>query len=606
MATKPIQKKSAFVVQTRRNLPPPVRPVEDNVHLYVTYQEVFGRPTTINHLTTLLSKLNINDVIRTVAVVNNLYAASPSHTPAQMRQLQLSLIRQVCSDELVKKLAASPFGSDVGTAFFHHQQQLFLLRHALTACPHEGGLPWDAQAHHIFGEACLVANDLIGPRQPLEAADDGHIALAHMLVPLQEFGADHEPISLIGRAVQLWLKIPEENELKKEANYIDFARVFQEKYGVELENFLRVMFTLFAETFRDDINPDQPWEHFVINLEKTFVNTRYDKDVLRKVMTVLSYRLAEMGNLLYEQPTHSPKHDFTGLQRFPGIEVEDGIYVIYDREILLRFFTVGIWWRIHDALPEDKQKDFRSFFGKVYATYVERVLSHVCNAPESHAKHQLILRPRFDASAEVCDALIITDDSWIMIETKASLFTTRAKYSEDDTTFKRELDDRFFGNPNDKKNKGVCQLAHSISKLANGAKIMNTDLDFSKAKRVYMVIISYDLAASGKFTAAYLDKKMRGVFGVLPPGAPAVLPLTILGSADIEAFTSLGRRHLMPQLLASYRHRSQPLKGFKDHIFAVHHNDIRIDESFSMRNYFRIHQAVINDFHDSVSNVSAI
>jgi hypothetical protein len=602
---RPHQSKSKASM-TPRSIPPsasqvyqamPVsrRMLADNVYLYVTHQEVMGKSATINQLTGLLAQLNIHDVIRTIAAINNLYSPTPAKSITQIRSEQIWLAKQLFPKEILEKFNASPFGRDNTIALFHHQQQLYLLREALTSCQHDGGLPWETTAHHIFGNACLMVNDLLGRKTPIEPKD-GNVTLAHMIIPNLEISADHEPVSLIGRAVQLWINIPEEESLKRYSDHIDFKQVFRDAYHIDLEAFLRVLFVIFAQAFRDDTDYNQPWAHFVINLEKTFENTQYDKDTLRRAMKVISSPLAEFGAYIHEQPTQSVRHDFTSLQRYPGIEVEDGIYVIYDRMLLLRFFTAGIWWRIHDALPVEKQGDFKSFFGKVFEMYVGRVLSHVCNAVRSKVKHNLILNPRFNASTEVCDALLIYDDTWILVESKAVLFTPRAKYIDDSSEFQRQLDERLFGKPEDKKNKGISQLAHSIRKLAGGEKVMNTDLDFAKAKNVYMVIVSYDIAATGKFTAAYLDKKMRDTFGELPPNCPNVLPLIIIGPTDLEAFTSIGQRNPLHHLLASYRHNALPLTSFKDHMFAVRQRDINIDETFSLDNYHAIHESVVADF----------
>jgi hypothetical protein len=487
--------------QSESSIPAPM-PLTDedklmgSMSLFIPYEEVFGEPATINQLTALLSQLNIHNVLRCITIMNNLNVPAPGQTLEQIRRCQVFAGQQILSPAIREKLLVSSFTSNIRTAIFHRQQQLYLLTKALTRCQHNGGLPWEEKAWHIFGEACLVANSLIGTTKELsESPIDGYVNLAHILCPLIDLSADHEPSSLIGRAHQLWIDIPQMPQLKREKNYIDFASTFQKAYQIDLKTVLNILYMVAARVLvENDTNPNAPHSRFAIDLKKAFEKTPYDLNTIRKVMSLISLPLAKFSAYIDETPTQSPKHDFSALQKYPGIEVEDDIYLIYDRAMLLKFFTTGIWFKILEALPEEKQKDFKAFFGIVYATYIERLLAHVCNDTSAQKKHRLVIRPMFDKSAEVCDALVVSGDVWVMIETKASILPTRSKFLEDPGPFKKELDDRFFGNPKDKGPKGVCQLAISIRKLNMGAAIVNTDLDFRKVKNVYPVIVSYDIA----------------------------------------------------------------------------------------------------------------
>jgi hypothetical protein len=573
---------------------PPRADLPRNVNLYVTHQEVFGEPATINQLTGLLVQLNINDVIRTVAVLKNLCMRVPGVPPTAIRERQLSMARSMFYDEALLKLEASPFGKAEETILFHPQQQLFLLRHALMTCPQVGGLPWDEEAHKVFGEACLVASDLLVRTDTEESSEDGNIIIAHLLAPLIELSADREPVTVIGRAIQLWQQIPADFAHHKPADYVDIGGVFEKANGVSVTGFFRILFLVFAQVFADNPADARPGEQFVFDTARHFENVPYDPETIRKAMAVISCPLKRLGTVIYNQPKQSMLHDFTAFQQFPAIEVEPGIHIVYDRELLLTFFTAGMWWRIHDALDEDDQKHFRSFFGLIYETYVERVFDHASKLPPKPT-HRLIPRPKFNPSTEVCDLLIVADDCWVMVETKGSVLSTRAKYSEDASIFRRELEGKFYGKPSDKK--GVYQIAHSIKKLAAGETIMNSDLDFAKVKRIYMVVVCYDLAATGKFAADHLDGKMRREFDNALPTAPTVLPLTMLSSTDIESFTALAKRHLLPHLLASYRVNGENTASFKDHIFGANSRDVSIDDSFSMLNFKNIFEAVYADLN---------
>ena len=250
-------------------MPPPSQPLEAHIGLYIGYEDVVGQKASINRLNSLLSQLNLDEVLRVISTVNNLYSAEATRSGRETRAHQVGLARMLFSEDLLTKLLASPFGREPKTVLFHRQQQLYLLRHALMSCPHEGGMKWNEASAQLFGEACLVANGLLdssGSRPGEPDEEDGLLDVIRMLLPLMEFGCDTEPISITGRAVQLWLSIPEEPELRAAANYIDIAGIFRAAYGVDLETFLKVLLVVYFQVLGAKASKDDAWTQFVIHL----------------------------------------------------------------------------------------------------------------------------------------------------------------------------------------------------------------------------------------------------------------------------------------------------------------------------------------------------
>ena len=466
-------------------------------------------------------------------------------------------------------------------------------------CRHEGGVAWEPQGRHLFGEACLLANGLLNASKSSTEAEagtgeEGLLWLMHTFLSAAEIANEHDPVDTVSRAVQLWIKLPEEQEIKKSPIYLPLASHFQGAYGIELEMFLRILFLLYIKVYQAKLTHPEPWAQFIVTYQNTFRNAGYSEALIRQAMGVLSYKLQDMGNLMYAQLPQSMTSDFVNLYRYPLIEAQDGTYVIYDRQVLLQFFTSGIWWLLHDALPHDKRDTFRAFFGDVFASYIERVLRHACEGGPNRIPQRMFARLRFSPTDEVCDALLVAEDSWVMMEVKASLLTPQAKYAEDPLYLKNQINDKFA--KMGKGSKGVGQLAKSIKRLASGASIVNSQLDFSQPKKVYPVIVNYDTTVSGKFVTQYLDSKLRAELIDLPAGSPKVMPLTVLNMMDMEAFTALARRHAFPDLLASYRLYATPFCSFKDHILPKFARDVRWETAFPLQNFDAMHEAILADF----------
>lgn len=586
--------------QPIRNTDSIPRPSTINMGLYVTHEEVFGGRATISDLIQVLARLNINDVIRTVSLMNNTYCTR-LRVAAKFKKIQRALVRDIFSEPNREKIEASVFGTDADYILFHRQQQLYLLRVALTACASQGGMEWNSDALDEFGLACLMVNDLLGPEDDREYEGSFLGAYAAFL-PLGELVVDREIFDIIGRAVQLWIDIPEEDALKQSKTYIDFNQVFHEHYGVDIREFLQVVYLLYAQAEMGVQPNGEASGLFVVNRTCFFKALDVSEETTSKCLAIISRPTKEFGNYVNNHSTISRQHDFTALQRYPLIEVEDGMYVIYDKKFLLKFATHGIWWRIEEALTKPKRDDFRSFFGNVFSTYIARALHYVYDNLGKSFSHRLFIEPMFDSTAEVCDALIDANESWVIMEAKGVILTTRAKYSDDFSALKQDIDSKFIGQG---APKGVRQLAHSIKKLVAGQK-PKIDADFSRCREIYPVLVAYDSSASGKFLSMYLDEELRKELAkepnALPTNAPVVRPLTVLSVADIEAFTSIGRRIQLPHLLTKYRMNSKPMEFLQQFIVMEYKSYLKIEESFSMQNYRKLHDSMEVLFRDSPQN----
>lgn len=566
-------------------------PEANNVAFNVTYREVTGHVATLEGMNVLLRQLNVNDVLRTIATLNNRFCMDVAISHQELFEQQVRLVRQLCSPGFQHQIFASPFGKGLRHDVFHRQQQLFVLRHALMECQYDGGLPWNIEALNLFAEACVMASDLVDAELPTDQTEDGNILVTKMMVKTSELALDNDPINIVGRAIQLWLRIPEEAGLSKSKNHMSFADEFHEANDMDLETFMRVLYLLMAQSMRTDEPNKEPWSQFVINVKTFFANTNYSEETARKVLAVLSCPLSTIRNEIPERTAKRHGYALAALERFPFIQVDDHVFVFYDRKFLLRFFTHGIWWNIHDSLPEYKKGRFRTFFGEVFEIYINRVLTHACR---SSTKMHLYDKLKFNATDQICDALVETDDAWVLIETKAALLKHKSKYSDDAAILKADIIDRFWGREDSPK--GARQLARSIKRLlVNGERDTASRLDIGKRKIIYPVLVSYDTTVCNKFVANLLDHLLRQELGTIPLSMPCIKPLTILSTEDVEAITSLSYQYTLPRLLASYRMESAPLLSFQSHICQRYQKDVDVEKTYSLVNYSALHDMVAGD-----------
>lgn len=566
---------------------------------YITYEEVTGERVSMADAVHLLSQLNIHDVLRTVSMLNNCFVR-PNYGKVGMRQLQNLLIDQMFSDELKQKLTASDFALNLDTVVFHRQQLLLMLRLALTSCPDKRGRPWDADAQHLFAEACLMVNDFSGSREGELPTDATWLDQAISMIPVIELPSDGDNCGLVGRSYELWLDIPNTPEMREEKDYVPIAERFFNCYGISLESFIHGLYFLLAWLERFDPAMENPLDALVINANLLATENKYPQKTFERVLSIVSCPLVTLRDKLTTEPVQSTRYDFTTLRRYPFIEVEPKVYVCFDRGFHRKLFTDGVYWLVYNLLSADEQKKFQSFFGKVFAFYVERLLGHGykgCTRPS-----KLYASLEFgDKSGEVCDILVENNDAWIVMEAKGSLLTTRAKYSGDSDDLERDLRAKFVAFQSG-KNKGIGQLANSIAKLLGGIDIKGSLLQVQKCRWIYPVLVSYDSAVSVPFIVKFFEEAFK-VATANFPAKPTVLPPIILTIADLEAYAALGRYHELQYVLASYRHHGLPAENVATFIHRYYPNVAKVEITFFFQSYLKIHHAVVAYFGRDASEM---
>ena len=212
---------------------------------FITHEEVTGERVAMADAVHLLSQLNIHGVLRMLSMLNNCFV-TPTYGKVEMRRLQDLLIGLLFSDELKQKLMSSEYARNIDTVVFHRHQLLLMLRLALTSCPDKRGRPWDADAQHLFAEACLIVNDFSGMREGELPTEATWLDRARSMIPIIELLSDKDTCGLVGRSYELWLSIPALPEMKAEKDYVPIAERFLDHFGISLDGFIHGLYFLLA------------------------------------------------------------------------------------------------------------------------------------------------------------------------------------------------------------------------------------------------------------------------------------------------------------------------------------------------------------------------
>jgi hypothetical protein len=574
------------------------RPLPGHVGLYVTHQELNGRRATVADAVHLLSRFNVHAVLPVIANIANFLVQPGTKDLSSQRQL----VALFCGEDLRQKLSErTDFGKERGVVVFHRQQQLVLLKLVLLCCPQDGGEAWSDATSHAYAEACLMVNDFLGPEARETVDPRSLLEIAAPMLTNTELFSDQDHLSMVGRAADLWLEIPNEPELLKDGDFVPIAERFEGRYGVSLRDFLYILFMLLVTLEQFDPTKEAPIADLRVNSARFVPESVYPRATLEKVLSIVSRDVADLSHRLFSEPSQSLRFDYSLLRRFPLIREPSGYYLCYDRGLLRKQLTDGIYWLVVDLLAGKEREKFRAFFGDIFARYVERVLAHAY-APgrwPATAGHYYYPRPTFaDNRGEVCDGLIdCGGESLILIEVKGALLSTQAKYAGDPDVLERDLEDRFVREKRDKKDKGVRQLSKGIHKLLDGGRINGVPVDLSRCNNMYPVLVSYDANPASNLIQKYLrirfDEAMRER-GPLPL-RPTIRPLTVMAPDGLEAFAALAHKHQLNHVLASYRRADERdlMLPFSYFLQNNYKGDNDIEGTWLFDRYDRIHSEVV-------------
>jgi hypothetical protein len=537
-------------------------------HQFLTYSGITNNRLLVGDLVHRISRYSINDILPNAALINNACALAGNERLTGAAQAALASTLFSGAPHFHRRLEESGWsGSDDDPVLFHRQQQLLLMRLAFLSCPAQGAQAWDKAALQAFGEAALIASDLLAGqdylldeeerRNRVEQAGQNWRQQMASLMPVGELYIDQDPQTNLGRAGALWRDILFDADLRaSEKDLPDLPACFEARYGITVEDLLLTGAGVFAMCAAFDPSKSNCFEQLVINTRTFLTHSSFPPDKLARVLSVLGARIDEMSQSLLCQPTQSAISDFSPFRRHPIVTMDDQRFICLDRAFLMKFLVDGVYWLLHDALPNATQQGlFRSYFGRMYALYLNRLFEGVYGGYTS----RLLARSynaevRFEDGTELCDGLIDeTGDTLVLMEYKGALLTTRVKYSGNKAALIGELDAKFVKGEGRHK-KGAAQLAHSIKKLTEGFNIRLPGLrDVTRIRKIYPVLVSYEPSLVGPLVPRYVGEAFQSQLPFpLPDGFPQVAPLTVLTSQDVEAYCSLKGRKPLAQIIEGY------------------------------------------------------
>ena len=489
----------------------------------LTYAEVFGGPRpSLDDFRNRLAALPKLPLVRVCAVLNAFLRSDASSPELLNFASHRALIRAYFPTETAKRILAVSEGANPRVAF-HRQQLLFVAKEALQFASDDPGVPMPNTA---LGELFLIANDHMhfesddGSRDTL----DSFAKLATTILPVQE-AANGNVRHKILRSYQMTKIAPELSGTKP---YFDLAALFKEATGLELSEFYA--FIISAITRFQHFDPAKFLaDPLIYSLdEQWFASTQVTPEAIQAFFSLVSASPEKYQQMLLS--SRGP-NDFTAFRDKPLLRAASKLDLM-DLWMLAEKFESGPFWLIHSKLPSNERPLFHSFWGRLF----ERYIADLFVAASDAALNRVYVSPLFaNTNEELSDTVIICDRSAVLIESKGTTFTARAKYEGDYKLLKQELESKLVESTD--REQAVKQLARNIERAFGRVRQGVEEVDLQYVATVFPVLVTRDDLGSVAGVNSYLGERFDAILKRKGISA-SVAPLTCLSSEHAEALSA--------------------------------------------------------------------
>ncbi|WP_419859978.1 hypothetical protein [Candidatus Palauibacter sp.] len=415
-----------------------------NYHEWVSWSNLYGSAPTYDEVVARLRPYGLESVLETLGAISGRISMPEGGDPVKPQREIISWVfddpRQLGKDIETWRtdIANAEFGVPT-VKVFHELQLVTAAKIALLKVPptHPDG-PSSLQG---FGEALLMVTDLIDLHtQSHELAgsilEDSDLARwIGFVVPNRLFHGGDNLRNALARSHDLYLT--DRPHLRSKTAYINLPEWFERITGVTPDLAWAAMFRVFAntrtagpqalltaDTFREELNLSSDEERAVFALFAAHADTLREK---------LVGSGCGADNLRVFDPLPFGE---------TPVVVHDGKAFCPSVAFLRRKMTRG-WFHIFLTGLEDKRerKRFLDYMGPVFEDYIDTLLRRVF--PKVSARYvgpDFLDSPALHGSKK-CDAVIVYEDSAVLIEVKATLLHLPVWRDGDISALSEKIDD---------------------------------------------------------------------------------------------------------------------------------------------------------------------
>ena len=398
---------------------------------------------------------------------------------------------------------------------FHRRLLLLTAKLAIIHCNVDGRDA--ANEPDAFGHIFLKLNDHFDFRATVAQAasmsfvDQILCVLLHTLA-MREFASDHYDQTLV-RSWRMCVSIPP--TLKEHPDFVDIEELFRRNIGINYQTFEALAVgtsTKYKRSFRSEV-ADSPWATTML-LDSFLTGGVVPIEQVNAFLNALSGDLSDLKREAQRSPERN--NDLSLFRKYPFVnlpisirEVRMLVRLLLDQDILFeKLASTPYRMLVRLLLDQDilfeklastpywigvthSPEGFSRFWGAIFETHLGQVLEESCRGGPATYIHS----PRLPATPgdEVCDGMMVSGNTLVLLEYKSSIFTAKAKYSGDLTELGNEINKKLVRNEESGSPKTAVQLAKAAKTLLDAStNIENPWFEKAKIERCYAVVVTLD------------------------------------------------------------------------------------------------------------------
>ena len=375
------------------------QPRESLVRLPLPWTTLTGKPVSETDLLEMIGQLSVKRTLP--ALISLLQYGDLTDPPAyevldrQVRDLFPTETARRIADELARR-------SD--WMFFSKWQLLLAIKLVCAFGSRDAGTAGTSDTQ--FLNLLLVINGFYPGGEDAPSTPEGDLEAVQETALLGYALIQNErPYNLIGRYAELFDHLPAPGNRAEFNAWVDIRSVLAEELALRMDVFKAVLFALYV---RSGIGASGPGDGRPgpklgsLNPEIYFANTLVPEAELTRALdlvTITADEIRDQHLAQYGEHLGNPV-DLRVLLRKPVIKLSDGSLAGVSGQLLVQRYTCGLYWDIHDALPDDvsivpNRRTFQTFFGELHEHYGHEVLKRIANR-QVKAKRQLRLMSEQD------------------------------------------------------------------------------------------------------------------------------------------------------------------------------------------------------------------
>jgi hypothetical protein len=219
-------------------------------------------------------------------------------------------------------------------------------------------------------------------------------------------------------------------------------------------------------------------------------------------------------------------------------------FLMMDNVFFLDKVLTGPYWKANATYGQRIHR----FWGSVFEKYANELMRRALAGTNS----QYIPDPRpvNNSNVQICDGLVFTGDSLVLMEYKGSIFRADTKYSGDHVALASEIEKKLVQDHESKNKKGVVQLAEAVKTLfgPDGPNLF-PQIDLNKIKHVYLYIVTLDTIGGTIGMSAFLNTFLDEMLDRSAYPSIEIRPLFCSEIEALEDITGLFAKISLPQIL---------------------------------------------------------